>query len=109
MFFLMLQSSLIHRTCIHEELTPDKTVLIQRHGRSIMRAILCGFAGVAPRSATPNLIELLSTLVTRCLGECKVWITEILFAVSCFLFKRHSERDLDSCTDFPTVGRFCAV
>jgi len=73
-------SSLIHRTCIHEELTPDKTVLIQRHGRSIMRAILCGFAGVAPRSATPNLIELLSTLVTRCLGECKVWITEILFA-----------------------------
>jgi len=70
----------INRTCLSDELGDAKTILIQGHGRSIMQALLCGFAGVAPRSATPNLIELLSTLVTRFPVECKAWMAEILFA-----------------------------
>ena len=47
-----------------------------------MRAVLFGFAGVAPRSAMPNLIELLSTMITRFPAESKLWMTNILFAVS---------------------------
>jgi hypothetical protein len=30
-----------------------------------MRAVLCGFAGAAPRSVSANLLELLSSLVSR--------------------------------------------
>jgi hypothetical protein len=106
---LISQSSLIHRSSIHEELAPDKTVLIQRHGRSIMRAILCGFAGITPRSATPNLIELLSTLVTRCLEESKVWIADILFAVSCFPYKWRFVRSRVSSLIMFAIGRLCAI
>ena len=46
-----------------------------------MRAILSGFAGVAPRSVTPNLVELLSTFVTRYPLESKQWMQDILNAV----------------------------
>ena len=49
-----------------------------------MRAILAGFAGVAPRSATQNLIELLGTLVTKYPGESRIWMSEALFSVSIF-------------------------
>ena len=57
-------------------------MLIQTHGRTLMGAILSGFAAVAPRSATPNLIELLSTLTQRFPAESRQWMTEVLFAVS---------------------------
>ena len=43
-----------------------QTNLFRAHGRPLMRAILRGFAGVAPRSVVPNLFEiLLSTLLSR--------------------------------------------
>lgn len=79
-------------------------MLIQAHGRPILRAILCGFAGVAPRSATQNLIELLSIVATKFPAETRTWMNDILFAVcvSCFLFL--AVDDADTCT-----GRFCAV
>ena len=51
-----------------------------------MRALLSGFAAVAPRSATPNLIELLSTFTTRFPAESKAWMTEILYSV-CSIFR----------------------
>ncbi|KAI0772392.1 ARM repeat-containing protein [Trametes elegans] len=73
-------SSLVNRTATNDELTPAKAALAQTHGYQIMRAVLFGFAGVAPRSAMPNLIELLSTMITRYPLESKRWIGEILFA-----------------------------
>ena len=54
---------------------------MRTHARDIMRAILSGFAGVAPRSVTPNLVELLSTFVTRYPLESKQWMQDILNAV----------------------------
>lgn len=54
-----------------------------------MRAILEGFAGVAPRSVVPNLIELLGTLLTRSSGSevaldggAPQWMKDILLLVS---------------------------
>ena len=46
-----------------------------------MHALLSDFAGVAPRSGTPNLVELLSTFVTRFPLESKAWMIEILDSV----------------------------
>lgn len=53
-----------------------------------MRAILEGFAAVAPRSSMPNLIEMLGTLLLLRPGDVEgingagSWMVEILFAVS---------------------------
>lgn len=62
---LPIQTTLINRTHKSDTLGDARSLLIQTHGPSIMRAILSGFAGVAPQSATQNLIELLGTLVTK--------------------------------------------
>lgn len=79
------QGSLINRTSTTDELGDAKTMLAQIHGHSMMKALLNGFAGIAPRSATQNLIELLSILVTKFPAESKVWMTEILYAVCLIL------------------------
>lgn len=52
-----------------------------------MRAVLQGFAGIAPRSAVPNLIEILGTLLSRATepgraGNATQWMKDILMAVS---------------------------
>lgn len=51
-----------------------------------MRAVLQGFAGVAPRSAVPNLIEILGTLLSRATdagpaGNATQWMKDILMSV----------------------------
>ncbi|KAH7882096.1 armadillo-type protein, partial [Phlebopus sp. FC_14] len=74
--FLARRSSAGHS----DDLGDASTMLIQMHGRPILRAILCGFAGVAPRSATVNLIELLSTIVSKHPAETREWMNDILFA-----------------------------
>jgi hypothetical protein len=76
-----VQTTLINRTCIKGELAKAKEMLVQTHGRPILRAVLHGIAGVAPRSAVPNLIDVLSTMLTRFLQECRVWIPEVLVDV----------------------------
>lgn len=65
------------------------------HGRSIMKAVLEGFAGVAPRSVVPNLIEMLGTLLSRASGPeggpgggAPLWMKEILMSVSKSFFWR---------------------
>lgn len=84
-------SALLHRTSVQESLSAEKERLMQAHGRSIMKAVLEGFAGVAPRSVVPNLIEMLSTLLGRAGGGltggggaggavATTWMREILFA-----------------------------
>lgn len=77
-----VQTTLINRTHASDTLGDARSILVQTHGPSIMRAILAGFAGVAPRSATQNLIELLGTLVTKYPAESRAWMGEVLFAVS---------------------------
>ncbi|KAK0237224.1 armadillo-type protein [Armillaria nabsnona] len=72
-------SNLIHRSCVYPALEAQRTQLISGHGRDIMRAVLFGLAGVSPRSATPNLVEMLSTLLVRCIEESRAWLKEILF------------------------------
>ncbi|KAM6493497.1 Armadillo-type fold [Amanita muscaria] len=78
-------TSLIHRSSANEELLQHRRQLLQPHGRAVVRAILEGFAAVAPRSAMPNLIEMLAALLNRSenLGGTSSptsWMTEILFA-----------------------------
>ncbi|KAF9228193.1 ARM repeat-containing protein [Gyrodon lividus] len=72
--------TLIRRTAGSDDLGDASTILIQMHGRPILRAILWGFAGVAPRSATQNLIELLSMVASKYPAQTREWMNEILFA-----------------------------
>ncbi|KIJ61703.1 hypothetical protein HYDPIDRAFT_115503 [Hydnomerulius pinastri MD-312] len=72
--------TLIRKTVGSDDLGDASTILIQVHGRPILRAILCGFAGVAPRSATQNLIELLSMIASKYPAETREWMNDILFA-----------------------------
>ncbi|KAG6853078.1 hypothetical protein C0991_007008 [Blastosporella zonata] len=83
--------TLIQRSSIETTLVADKERLLQLHGRRIMKAVLEGFASVAPRSVMPNLIEILGTLLSRAGGGigggggaggavAATWIREILFA-----------------------------
>lgn len=83
----MSQSTLIHRTAVVDELSAHKTTLLANHGYALMRAVLQGFAGVAPRSVVPNLIEILGTLLSRATdigpaGNATQWMREILLSVS---------------------------
>ncbi|TEB20164.1 ARM repeat-containing protein [Coprinellus micaceus] len=79
-------SNLIHRSSLTSELNTHKMVLLSSHGRAITRAILQGFAGVAPRSVVPNLIEMLGALMNRSSGTdggpatVAKWMQEILFS-----------------------------
>ena len=50
-------------------------------GRGIMRGILCGLAGVAPRSVIQNLITLLVWLLTKVPGDSRIWARDVLFGV----------------------------
>ncbi|KAG6901557.1 hypothetical protein C0995_010614 [Termitomyces sp. Mi166 len=80
------------RSSVDTALAVDKERLIQHYGRRIMKAVLEGFASVAPRSVVPNLIEILGTLLSRAGGGlgggggaggavAASWIRGILFAV----------------------------
>jgi len=81
---------LIHRSALTAELMPHKCALVAAHGRALMRAVLQGFAGVSPRSVAPNLIEVLSTLMSRAgttvetndSGTASEWMKEVIFSVS---------------------------
>lgn len=77
---------------MHDSLAPHAENLLQTHGRAMMRAVLVGFAGVAPRSVVPNLIEILGMLLGKVVagttgpgragGGAGQWMKEILYAVS---------------------------
>ena len=64
-------------------------MLVHQCGLPILRAVLCGFAGVAPRSATVNLIELLSIIASKYPAETREWMNKVLFAVGVILFWSH--------------------
>ncbi|KAJ3868242.1 armadillo-type protein [Lentinula novae-zelandiae] len=72
-------STFIHRSYVHATFASYREQFIATYGRAIMQATLSGLAGQAPRSVTQNLIEMLSTMLTRCLEESQVWLKEVLF------------------------------
>ncbi|KAG5635745.1 hypothetical protein H0H81_010228 [Sphagnurus paluster] len=102
----------INRSSVIEALATEKEQLLRAHGMRIMKAILEGFANIAPRrferlfsskppanfssplpSVVPNLIEILGTLLSRAGGGggggggsggalAAQWIRDILFSVS---------------------------
>ncbi|KLO16646.1 ARM repeat-containing protein [Schizopora paradoxa] len=72
---------LIMKTMSNDSLAPLARPLLQRHGRNILHALLCGLAGLSPASTVQNLIELLATMNSRLAEECKVWIPEVLYAL----------------------------
>ncbi|KAF9443602.1 ARM repeat-containing protein [Macrolepiota fuliginosa MF-IS2] len=92
-------SSLIHRSALTDELMPHKCALVARHGRPLMRAVLQGFAGVAPRSVVPNLIEVLGTLMSRAgtrvetndSGTASEWMKDVIYAPDFILSKATME------------------
>jgi len=51
-----------------------------------MRSLLIGFAGVSPKSAVPNLVELFSALIAKAPLESKEWILEVLHGVSVVIY-----------------------
>lgn len=85
LLIVSLKTTFIHRSSLIEEILPHKTALLATHGPSIMRAVLQGFAGVAPRSVVPNLIEMLGMLMNRSVGSgadgAAKWMQDILFSV----------------------------
>lgn len=72
-------------------------------GRGIMHGILCGLAGVAPRSVIQNLITLLVWLLTKVPGDSRVWAREVLFGVR----EKGVRRPMLICSHFPE--RFCTM
>ena len=55
-----------------------------------MRSLLIGFAGVSPKSAVPNLVELFSALIAKAPLESKEWILDVLHGVSVVFFILYS-------------------
>ena len=78
---MRLQGTFINRTFASEEVGHARKAFIEAHGRSLMHAMLNGFAGTAPRSVAPNLIDLLTTLLSRSPADSRSWMSDILFAV----------------------------
>lgn len=61
------------------------------HGKAIVHALLAGVASVAPRSALPNLIELLAMIALKRTEECRIWMKDILFSVRLLSFFSFSD------------------
>ena len=58
-----------------------------------MRSLLIGFAGISPKSAVPNLVELFSVLIAKAPLESKEWILDVLHGVSVAFFTMYSISD----------------
>ncbi|KAI0033743.1 armadillo-type protein [Vararia minispora EC-137] len=72
-------TSLINRIYASEDLGDSRHTLIHRHGSAIMRSLLVGFAGSAPKSTVANLGDLFAVFVSKYPVESKAWMTQILY------------------------------
>ncbi|KAF8511488.1 ARM repeat-containing protein [Hysterangium stoloniferum] len=75
--FLM---GLVRQTFADGNLSDQADALMNVHGKAIVHAILSGFAGVAPRSTLPNLIDLLALIALKRTDQCRIWMRETLFS-----------------------------
>ncbi|CAK5270766.1 unnamed protein product [Mycena citricolor] len=84
-------ATLIHRLALFSPISDAmRTVhrhLVLVHGRNVVKVVLEGFAGTAPRSAMNNLLELLGAIVSRwddallgAQGGARNWVPQILAA-----------------------------
>jgi hypothetical protein len=90
---LHAQSTFVTCTAKNSALSAQKDAFAHAYGRGILREVLIGLAGAAPRSATPNLVDLLSTLAARYPAESRAWAADALFSVCLSL---HTSSDLSS-------------
>ena len=72
-------------------------------GRGVMHGVLCGLAGVAPRSVIQNLITLLVWLLTRVPAESRIWARDALFGV------RSKNRPWPALIHIRSPERLCTV
>ncbi len=79
--FTQPQNKFLQRSFNNDKLLDPRRRFVDVYGRDIMRAALSGLAGVSPRSATPNLVDLLSTLLSRCVSEAQGWLKEAVVDV----------------------------
>lgn len=68
-------------TVKNSSLVSQKDTLAQNYGKVIVRGALTALAGSAPRSATQNIVDLLSALSMRFPAETRSWVSEVLFDV----------------------------
>ncbi|KIY73852.1 ARM repeat-containing protein [Cylindrobasidium torrendii FP15055 ss-10] len=68
----------IQGSAARDSLEQQRQQFNARYGKAIMRTVLVGLAGVSPRSATPNLVDLLSALLVRCVSEAPRWLKELM-------------------------------
>ncbi|KAF8523853.1 ARM repeat-containing protein [Gautieria morchelliformis] len=73
-------ASLIRNSLADGDLTEEANTLMSLHGKPIVHALLSGVAGVAPRSALPNLIDLLAMISLKRPEECRLWMRETLLS-----------------------------
>jgi hypothetical protein len=78
---IRFQSSLVTNTAKNGALAEQKETLARAYGWLVVNGLLAALAGSAPRSATQNLVELLSAFSLRYPAETRVWVSEVLFAV----------------------------
>lgn len=77
-----VQTTFVHRSTIHDRLIPARDQILAVHGPLIVKALLWGFAAVAPRTTSANLADMLGALATRCdAGVVAGWVNGVLFAV----------------------------
>ncbi|KZS87157.1 ARM repeat-containing protein [Sistotremastrum niveocremeum HHB9708] len=72
-------NSLINQVLGNSDLEAEAEILTEGYGKSIMRAVIYDIAGVAPRSALQNVVEVLTNLMSKRRERGRVWMQEILF------------------------------
>ncbi|GJJ09063.1 hypothetical protein Clacol_003285 [Clathrus columnatus] len=91
----------LRQTLADGTLTEQADAFMNRHGKAIIHALLSDFVAVAPRSALPNLIDLLAMIILKRTDETRVWMKEILFSdyfVPCQATPEGKEKFLKSVT-----------
>jgi len=76
----MFLTSFIRHTLADGNLSDQTDAFMNLHGKSIMQAVLSGVTTVAPRSALPNLIDLLAMIALKRPEQCRIWMREIMFS-----------------------------
>ncbi|KZT39584.1 hypothetical protein SISSUDRAFT_1061061 [Sistotremastrum suecicum HHB10207 ss-3] len=72
-------NSLINQVLGNSDLEAEAEILTEGYGKSNMRAVIYDIAGVAPRSALQNVVEVLTNLMSKRRERGRVWMQEILF------------------------------
>lgn len=75
------------------DLEAEAEVLMEGYGKGIMRAVIYDIAGVAPRSALQNVVEVLTNVMSKRRERGRVWMQEILFSV-CLSFLFFLEKEV---------------